>query len=240
MPENAMFYLDIRNGKAYFRGDIYAEDGYFRGEVHATGGEFTGIVKATDFLTQDGQSMLTNGKFNSRYLDLGNIQIDGDTGDITMTVDINIGSASRIDLGSIVIDGANRTIRFTGGAGSILWGDSAPVKYQFATVTTGPWHDGMGTEDRYRRDSLDGGVTWGEPYQFRGTDGKNGRPGSDANIPDWVEAYTRTATYIDDQWVIAPNIAGGSITALDHMEAACDFYVGDHIYLGTPCPAEKV
>lgn len=106
------------------------------------------------------------------------------------------------------------------------------MKYQFATAADGPWHDKMADGDKYRRDSLDGGTSWGEPYQFRGTDGRNGRPGSDANVPEWVEAYTRTATYIDDQWVIAPNIAGGSITALDRMEAACDFYVGNNIYLG--------
>ncbi len=32
--------------------------------------------------------------------------------------------------------------------------------------------------------------------------------------------------------MIAPNIAGGSITALEKMEATCDFYVGNNIYLG--------
>lgn len=117
-------------------------------------------------------------------------------------------------------------------AGSITWGNNAPVKYQFGGALTGPWHDTMTANDKYRRDSIDGGTTWGEPYQFRGEDGKDGSNGSDASVPDWVRAYTRTATYIDSQWVIAPNIAGGTITALDKMEATCDFFVGNRIWLG--------
>lgn len=215
MPENAMFYLDIRNGKAYFRGNIYAENGYF-----------AGVVKATDFLTQGGESMLTGGKFNSKYLDLGKIQIDGETGDITMTGDINMGSASRIDLGSIVIDGANRTIRFTGKAGSILWGESAPVKYQFGASAAGPWHDTMEAGDKYRRDSLDGGASWGEPYQFRGTDGRNGSPGRDGTV-DYSEVnrilketYGITTTYITEGTIGSPVIRGAEIYG-------CNIYAGD-------------
>lgn len=215
MPENAMFYLDIRNGKAYFRGNIYAENGYF-----------AGVVKATDFLTQGGESMLTGGKFNSKYLDLGKIQIDGETGDITMTGDINMGSASRIDLGSIVIDGENRTIRFTGKAGSILWGESAPVKYQFGASAAGPWHDTMEAGDKYRRDSLDGGASWGEPYQFRGTDGRNGSPGRDGTV-DYSEVnrilketYGITTTYITEGTIGSPVIRGAEIYG-------CNIYAGD-------------
>ena len=63
--------------------------------------------------------------------------------------------------------------------GDITWGtDSVPVKYQFSTNMV-DWHDTMDTNDLYRRDSLDGGKTWGSAYQFKGT---NGRPGSDANV----------------------------------------------------------
>lgn len=153
-------------------------------------------MKATDFQTPDGTSMVKNGKFDSKYLDLGGIVIDGETGNINFT-----------------------------SVGSITWGGNAPVKYQFSTSLSGPWHDTMQTNDKYRRDSLDGGTTWGSAYQFKGTNG------SDANVPEWVKSIT--STYIDDQWVIAPNIAGGTITALDSMTATCDFHVGDNIYLGS-------
>ena len=68
--------------------------------------------------------------------------------------------------------------------GSITWGGQGPVKYQFSANGTN-WHDTMQTNDKYRRDSLDGGTTWGTSYQFRGEDGRdgsNGRPGSDADV----------------------------------------------------------
>lgn len=186
MPENAMFYLDIRNGKAYFRGDVYAENGYFRGTVYATDGEFKGIVKATDFQTKDGTSMLTkDGKFDSKYLDLGGIVIDGETGNINFT-----------------------------GAGSITWGNNAPVKYQFGVAATGPWHDTMQANDKYRRDSLDGGTTWGEPYQFKGTDGKNG---SDARVPEYIKQ-----TYIDSVEIHSPTIKANDYYIYPYDETDVD------------------
>lgn len=142
---------------------------YVRGNIYATDGVFKGIVKATDFQTQDGTSMMKNGKFDSKYLDLGGIVIDGETGNINFT-----------------------------SVGSITWGNNAPVKYQFSTSLSGPWHDTMQTNDKYRRDSLDGGTTWGSAYQFKGTDG---RPGSDANVPEYI-----TENYIGPTEIRSPTI----------------------------------
>ena len=53
--------------------------------------------------------MMKNGKFDSKYLDLGGIVIDGETGNINFT-----------------------------SVGSITWGSNAPVKYQFSTSLSGP------------------------------------------------------------------------------------------------------
>lgn len=147
---------------------------YFKGNIYATDGVFNGIVKATDFQTPDGKSMMTNGKFDSKYLDLGGIVIDGETGNINFT-----------------------------SVGSITWGGNAPVKYQFSTSLSGPWHDTMGTNDKYRRDSLDGGTTWGSAYQFKGTNG------SDANVPAYIQS-----TYIDATKVESFQIRGNKIEAL--------------------------
>lgn len=218
MPENAMFYLDIRNGKAYFRGDIYAEDGYFRGEVHATGGEFTGIVKATDFLTQDGQSMLTNGKFNSRYLDLGNIQIDGDTGDITMTGDINMGSASNITMGGSINMGGDITLGGNitlGGTISwstansptlVLYAQSAQAKptrayASYPASSASGWHKTMGPADKFASYTYDGGATWTDAVKIVGDDGEDGKPGSSANVPKYIHD-----TYIGPTEIQSPTI----------------------------------
>lgn len=47
IPKGTNFYIDANDGKAYFRGNIYAEDGIFNGTVYAKDGEFTGKVTAT-------------------------------------------------------------------------------------------------------------------------------------------------------------------------------------------------
>ena len=58
--------------------------------------------------------------------------------------------------------------------GNIVWGNNSPVQYQFSVNGTSSWHTTMTSSDMYRRDSLDGGVTWGDAYQFRGSDGADG------------------------------------------------------------------
>lgn len=193
MPENANFFLDIRTGKAYFRGNIYAENGYFNGEVHATSGEFSGTLKAT---TLDGKLI----------------------GSANASVDLS--DVDYIDLGGMILDGRDGStgIRFRPGY--------EPVKYQFATAATGPWHDAMGTNDKYRRDSLDGGTTWGDPYQFRGADGKNG---SDANVTfanikaALQKAASTQKTFITADEMGAPNIYGGNIYGAKMY--ANDYYI---------------
>lgn len=88
--------------------------------------------------------------------------------------------------------------------GSITWGGNGPVQYKFAPAMAGPWHDTMAENDKYRRDSLDGGTTWGDPYQFKGEDGKdgaNGADGSDATVPKYI-----TDTIISKGVIEAPRI----------------------------------
>lgn len=114
-------------------------------------------------------------------LDLGNITLDGTTGDITLAGDINLSN------------------------GNITWGDNSPTKYQFSVDGTSNWYTVMGSSDKYRRDSLDGGVTWGSAYQFVGIDGNDG---SDANVPGYIKS-----TYIDSSTIKSPIIEGNRIEA---------------------------
>lgn len=46
MPRNSNFFLDIRDGSAYFRGTIYAKNGTFSGELKAATGTFSGALQA--------------------------------------------------------------------------------------------------------------------------------------------------------------------------------------------------
>lgn len=187
---------------------------YVRGNIYATDGVFNGIVKATDFQLPSGDSMVSilnnDGKIKGDWLELMGINIKNDAGQTVMTID-----QSGVKFGSTF----------------------SPIKTRYstnkeATIPSG-WSDtwnsswnGTSTEV-WAIYSYDSGVSWTSPMLAQG---KTGEKGSDANVPAWVKSIT--ATYIDSQWVIAPNIAGGTITALDRMEATCDFYVGDNIYLG--------
>ena len=159
MPVNSNFFLDLRDGSAYFRGNVYAEDGVFNGTVYATSGEFDGIIKARDFLLPSGESMKSvlndKGKIDADWLDLYGINVKNQAGNTVLTIDEN-------------------GLRFGTGY--------SPIMYQFSTSISGPWHSAMETNDKYRRESFDGGTTWGSPFQYRGTDGANGRPGSDASV----------------------------------------------------------
>lgn len=69
-----------------------------------------------------------------------------------------------------------------------------------------PWHETMQTNDKYRRESYDGGGTWAAGYQFKGTDGENG---SDAEVPAYIQS-----TYIDATKVESFEIRGNKIDAI--------------------------
>lgn len=175
-PQDTNVYIGI-DGKAYFRGTVYATDGNFTGDVYAR-----------NFYFQDGDDVKT-------LLD-------------EATKEFDLSSLNKIDLGSIVIDGTTGSINFAG-AGSITWGSNTPVKYQFSISINGPWHDTMQSSDRYRRDSTDGGQTWGSPYQFVGKDGEDGADGSDAEVPDYIRQ-----TYIDGTRVSSFHIEANRLEAV--------------------------
>lgn len=135
-------------------GNLYARRGTFAGTLLAAKGTFGGVVQAEDFLDKYGRSMLEDGRFTSEYLDLYGINVKNRAGKTVLTINEN-------------------GLRFGSGY--------SPIVYQFSTSLSGPWHDTMGANDKYRRDSIDGGTTWGSAYQFRGEDGKNGSNGSNGS-----------------------------------------------------------
>ena len=120
------------------------------------------------------------------------------SGDVTMKGSINLA-------GNINMSG-----------GVITWGQNGPVKYQFSSVgLTGPWHDTMQTNDKYRRDSLDGGTTWGAGYQFVGVDGQNGQDGSPATVPKYI-----TETVIAKGVIEAPRINANVFSVYPHDQTS--------------------
>ena len=242
MPVNSNFFLDIRDGNAYFRGKVIATSGKFSGELEAATGSFTGslnigngnfvvdsngnltaksgtfygTVRGAKFLDSNGNEMMSDGKWNSEYLDLGNIQIDGNTGDITMTGSIDMGGDINMD-GNITL-GGNIVL-----GGSITWSsDNSPTKVLYARTklskptaaystypassTTG-WHKTLNSaSDIYASYSYDGGSTWTDAVKIQGEDGSDGADGPS-------EAEVRTI--ITDTLVSSPTIRGGSFEDLN-------------------------
>lgn len=134
---------------------------------------------------------------------LSNVQNDLDSTKRMSKFDLS--GVDVIDLGGMILDGRDGStgIRFTPGY--------EPIKYQFGVAANGPWHETMAANDKYRRDSLDGGTSWGSPYQFRGTDGANGVVNYNRVNQILADTYKITQTQIDGTSIESPTIKGGEI-----------------------------
>ena len=88
----ANFWCDMY-GNVFLKGKVIATDGSFSGTVHAKAGDFTGTVNAKD-LQLDGKSIsnifkATTDDSGNDILKIGQITIDGTTGEVTWTSDTN-------------------------------------------------------------------------------------------------------------------------------------------------------
>lgn len=204
MPANANFFLDGKTGNAYFRGKVYATDGVFNGTVYAKDGEFEGTVKARDFYLSDGSSMKSalneKGKIDSEWLDLYGINVLNKAGQTVLTID-------------------ESGLRFGTGF--------SPIKYQYASSASGPWHDTQQSADEYRRESFDGGTSWGSAIKFIAKDGAPGSNGSDASVTyNNIKRALQNASGISSSYLTmdeigAPTIKSGKIIG-------CEFHGGDY------------
>ena len=170
---NASFWLDMK-GNAYFKGTVIAEDGKFSGTVYATDGEFKGTVDASDFKL--GGTSISNIFYTSKdeddpekdVLHIGNITIDGETGEITFN-----GSAEIVqvrystDKTAIIPSGWSTTWNSS-------WSNTSTVVYAIY--------------------SYDGGSTWTTPMIIQS---KNGTNGSDASVPSYITRTKITTTEIE-------------------------------------------
>lgn len=231
--KNASFWVDT-NGNVHIKGTLEGCDGKFSGELSAASGNFKGVVQASDFLDKSGKSMLTTdkSKFDSNYLDLGNIQIDGTTGNITMTGSINL-------QGNITWGTGSSPVRVLYGRSSYATPTSPYSSYP--SSSSSGWHKSLSVAyDYYASYSYDGGNTWTSAMQIQGKDGRDGydgEDGSDANVTRGNIAkalYENSSDYYDDgiysyryggQYYLAINasyILAGNIDA-DLIELTCGY-----------------
>ena len=114
----------------------------------------------------------------------GNFTVDGQgnlvakSGEFTGTITASNFNQGEINGSSINIGDGNFTVDIGGNVnllgnirmgGNITW-DSPVVQYQYSTNNVS-WHTTMTSNDKYRRESWDGGTTWQTGYQFVGIDG---------------------------------------------------------------------
>ena len=88
--------------------------------------------------------------------------------------------------------------------------NNAAPRYQYSADGSSNWHSTMQSTDYYRRESYDGGTTWGSVYQFRGKNGQNGKdgePGKNAEIPIYI-----SETIIGKGVVQAPQILANDVS----------------------------
>lgn len=114
-----------------------------------------------------------------------------------------------LDKGTTTIDGA--CIK-TGTIDAERISLKGKLMYQYSATQNGDdstWHYPMASGDMYRRESIDGGQTWDTPYQFVGKNGQNGRDGSDADVPSYIEVRGIDFTDISNNYIRAPKIYGG-------------------------------
>lgn len=95
-----------------FAGTLSGAKGTFGGQLVAASGDFKGVVQASDFLDRNGNSMMSDGKFTSKYLDLYGLTITNvstgattfavsSTGVVTINGKVTMGAGSVIDWAAV-------------------------------------------------------------------------------------------------------------------------------------------
>lgn len=120
--------------------------------------------------------------------------------------------------------------------GHLTWTKEAfPVQSQFSASLSGPWHDTMQEDDKYRRDKRFDGL-WGAAFQFRGTDG---RPGGDGDPRAYLESINITtltqgsvkSPLIQGGRIQGAEIWGGEITSGSTIDVTTDVKIGKKLIL---------
>lgn len=206
MPKNTNFFLDIRDGSAYFRGKVKATSGAIGGWTlesdYLHGGSGTSFValngsgsndyslyamwagaqnpdNAKFWVKKNGELYASTGTFKGTLSAAklsGNLIADADSGGWLKGCGIDVND------GVFYVDTlGNVTMKgnINMKAGTITWSkDNSPVKVRYSNdgIT---WHDSYITTDYFAEYSYDGGQSWTEAIKIQGADGKNGKDGKD-------------------------------------------------------------
>lgn len=198
IPKGTNFYIDANDGKAYFRGNIYAEDGIFNGTVYAKDGEFTGKITATsgEFSGElKGASGTFSGTLKAGKIDggmiSGTIKSDENNSGCLEGVSLNIGN------GNFTVDSAgNVTIK----SGNISWG-----------AVTGT--DAIDQKIDNAQSTANSAVTKANSAKSRADDAMSTAEGAADDVLALAKGQYSApkATFISGTKIASPTIEGGEI-----------------------------
>lgn len=198
IPKGTNFYIDANDGKAYFRGNIYAEDGIFNGTVYAKDGEFTGKITATsgEFSGElKGASGTFSGTLKAGKIDggmiSGTIKSDENNSGCLEGVSLNIGN------GNFTVDSAgNVTIK----SGNISWG-----------AVTGT--DAIDQKIDNAQTTANSAVTKANSAKSRADDAMSTAEGAADDVLALAKGQYSApkATFISGTKIASPTIEGGEI-----------------------------
>lgn len=253
MPENANFYIDIRDGSAYFRGTVNAVSGSIGGWIleddrlysgsgntyvalNASGSEdslyaiWAGSKNPTSAkfsVKRDGSLYARDGLFSGT---LSASQVDGVLAAVGDDSWIE-GCGIRVGENPFSPTGYNFYVDTSGnvtiGGSLSMAGTSNWLQVRYSSDRNATIPDGWNEAWNVLWDNTDtqvwaiysynGGSDWTQPMLVQGKDGERGpqgSPGSDANVPAWVQAYTASAefdTLVTNEWVVSMNLYGSKI-----------------------------
>lgn len=191
----------------------------------------TKITRAEGLVIEktDGEAVSAKAVFNSdelSFYDSENQRVlyfDPSTGTYKFTGMMNVSDKFIVDKnGNVTMNGSVQI-----GGSLTMTGTSNWLLSRYSTNKNATIPDGWSEEWNEAWDntstqvwaiySYNGGSDWTQPMLVQGKDGDRGPTGpsgSDANVPDWVEAYTASAefdTLVSNEWVISMNLYGTKI-----------------------------
>lgn len=218
------FILDLATGKLAMKqgsinigdnfivdeqGNLTARRGTFAGTLVAAKGSFGGVVQAEDFLDQYGNSMLTNGKFSAKYLDLYGLTVTNKrTGETTFSVDA---------YGAITING-----KITMGSGSTInWATVSNTNLAYNPAYS--LADSANT--KANRAISDAASAYDEASAAYTRANQAYRKADSIELPSYIRS-----TYIDQTTIKAPVIEGGEFYGSEFNVIAGSDYGSFNLY----------
>lgn len=209
-----MFEVDnegnVYAGSGTFAGTLAGAKGTFGGELVAATGTFTGVVRASDFVSSvTGESMLNDGKFKAKFLDLYGLTITNiSTGATTFAVSSN---------GAVTING-----KVTMGSGSsINWAqvNETNLAYSEAYSLANTANSKANTAISDAADAYD------EASAAYSRANQAYKLANSIDVPSYIKS-----TYIDSTTIKAPVIEGGEFYGSEFNIIAGSDYGSFNLY----------